>query len=243
MMRSIWIAFSTLAVANLLALLGFLVWLHGSDRLNPDRVERVRTIFATTVAQDEAEAAKKMAEAEAAAAMAKEAAKAGTMPLAAEQQLEGRAAKEELDTQTARRVQRETNDLLNTLVREREELERQRGEFQAQVDAFIAMRRRIAEEEGSEQFQKTVQVYQSVKPAEAKNMMNALITAGQKEQVVSYLNALAPRTSSKLIAEFEKDDPAVASDLLERLRLRGTAVAGPGPPAGTPVAALPPEGP
>lgn len=243
MMRSIWIAFSTLAVANLLALLGFFFWLQGTGRLNPERVERVRMLFATTVAQDQAEADKKTAEEQAAAMKAAEDAKVGTQPLAAEQQLAEKSAKEELDSQVSRRMQRETNDLLNTLVREREELERQRAEFQSQVDAFVAMRKRIADEEGSEQFQKTVSVYQSVKPAEAKNMMNALIAAGQKEQVVAYLNALSPRISSKLIAEFEKDDPAVASDLLERLRLRGTAVAGSASPAGKPVAARPPEGP
>lgn len=39
--------------------------------------------------------------------------------------------------------------------------------------------------------------------------------------VVSYLNAMQERTRSKVIGEFLKDDPSLASELLERLRRRG----------------------
>jgi hypothetical protein len=41
------------------------------------------------------------------------------------------------------------------------------------------------------------------------------------ELVVAYLNAMQDRTRSKVIGEFLKDDPTLASDLLERLRQRG----------------------
>lgn len=39
--------------------------------------------------------------------------------------------------------------------------------------------------------------------------------------VVAYLNAMQERTRAKVIGEFLKDDPALASELLERLRRRG----------------------
>ncbi len=243
MLRALWITFSTLAVANLLALVGFVFWLNATDRLNPDRVQQVRALLSTTISSEQADKEKITADEKTAAAAALEAAKIGKPPLTAEQRLDGKSAREEIDSQNSRRVQRETADLINTLVREREELERQRAQFQSQVDAFAAMRKKIAEEEGSEQFQKTVQVYQSVKPAEAKNMMSALIAADQKDQVVSYLNALSPRIASKIVSEFEKENPALASDLLERLRNRGTAVASPSPPPAQPIAAAPAKGP
>ncbi|MBL8746778.1 MAG: hypothetical protein JNK58_10530 [Phycisphaerae bacterium] len=243
MLRSLWIAFSTLAVANLLALLGFAVWLNATDRLNPDRLQKIRAILATTIADEHAHMIQAAAEQERAAAAEAEAAKIGKPPLTAEQRLDGESAKEEIEAQNSRRVQRETTDLINTLVRERAELDRQRAQFQAQVDAFAAMRARIAEEEGSEQFQKAVQVYQSVKPAEAKNMMSALIASDQIDQVVSYLDALSPRVSSKIITEFEREDPALASDLIERLRSRGTAVASPSPSPAQPIATAPPKEP
>lgn len=236
MFRAIWITISTLAVANLLALLGFVFWLNATDRINPARIERIRTIFAATVAAEQAAVERVAADAEAAAAAAAEAAKIGKPPLTAEQKLDDESAKEEIAAQHGRRVQRETADLINTLVREREELERQRTQFQSEVDAFSMMRKLIADEEGSEQFLKTVQVYQSVKPAEAKSMMSTLLAGGQMDQVVSYLNALSPRIASKIISEFQNEDPALAADLLERLRLRGTAVASIDPPPAKPLA-------
>lgn len=243
MLRSLWIAFSTLAIANLFALVGFVLWLNATDRLNPARVQQVRAILATTLSAESAETERIAADQAAAAASAAEALKVGKPPLTAEQRLDNESAKEEIESQNSRRVQRETADLINTLVREREELDRQRSQFQTQVDAFAAMRKMIAEQEGSEQFQKAVQVYQSVKPSEAKNMMSALIASDQKDQVVAYLDALSPRVSSKIITEFEREDPALASDLIERLRNRGTAVASQSPSPAQPIAAAPAKGP
>lgn len=60
-------------------------------------------------------------------------------------------------------------------------------------------------------------------PAQAGNP--APTAAGPSREaldlVVSYLNAMQDRTRSKVIGEFLKDDPALASELLERLRQRG----------------------
>lgn len=242
MMRSLWIAFSTVAVANLLALAGFVGWLSMSGRLNAERVERVRAVLAKTIAQERAEAEASVAQARAAEAAAAEAARVGTPPLTAEQRLERSSAASEVEAQRERRVQRETADLINTLMRERADLDRERAEFQARIEAFEAMRRAVAEEAGSEQFQRTVQLYQSVRPDGAKRMMASLIAAGRTDQVVAYLNALPTRVASKIVAEFEKEDAKLAADLLERLRRRGTGIAGSnGSAEGKPLAAANPE--
>jgi flagellar motility protein MotE (MotC chaperone) len=225
MVRSLWTVITVLALTNLLAIAGFVGWLHTSGRINRDRIERVRQVFATTVAQDEAGAQQGEMDAQLAAAAAEEAAKVGTPPLTAEQRLEAGLARDETSSQHAQRVQRETADLIATLLRERAELDRLRAEFDKQVKDFDEMRARIAKEEGTEQFAKTVALYQSLKADQAKAMMQSLIRGGGTDQVVSYLNALPPRTASKIIAEFEKGDSALAADLLERLRMRGNAVA------------------
>lgn len=47
------------------------------------------------------------------------------------------------------------------------------------------------------------------------------------EQAVIYLNALDDRPRSKIMTELAKTDPALAADLLERLRTLGTFAAGP----------------
>ncbi|MDX2146074.1 MAG: hypothetical protein SFZ23_01025 [Planctomycetota bacterium] len=52
------------------------------------------------------------------------------------------------------------------------------------------------------------------------------------ERVVTYLNAMQERPRNKLMAEFVRADPALAGQLLERLRTHGTLVAAAG--GGTP---------
>ncbi len=231
-MRTIWMLISTLAIANLLALAGFVGWLQASGRLSPERLQRLREVLAPTVAAEDAAEQMKLIEAQAAAAKAQEDSKAGRAPLTAEQRLLLTHTQIDVTTQQQQRVQRETADLIATLLQERTELERQRAEFQAQVEEFNTRRNKIIEQEGSEQFRKAVALYGSLKPAQARTMLDALIKGGQTDQVVAYLNALQARTASKIISEFERDQPQLAADLLERLRQRGTEFAGARPPEG-----------
>jgi hypothetical protein len=57
-----------------------------------------------------------------------------------------------------------------------------------------------------------------------------LIQQGEIDQVVAYLNAMQERTRTRIIDEFLTDQPGVATDLLERLRMRGIAARPQGAP-------------
>lgn len=228
MMRSLWIAVSTLALANLLALGGFALWLNSSGRLNKDRIEKVRQIFQPTIAQDAAKEAELKAGEEAAAKQAEVAARDKRPPVTAEQRLAIIREHEETQRQKNERLQRETQDLLNQLALQKANFEKQKADFVAERDAFRAEREQIAKSESDEQFQKTLKVYESVKAADAAAMMETLLSGaatGSEEsgraQVVSYLNQMQPRVSSRIIGEFRKKDPGLAADLLERLRTYG----------------------
>lgn len=237
-MRSIWIIISTLAIAHLLALLGFVGWLGSTGRLSGNRVERVRTLFASTVEREDAEAAERARQEE--EARAAEAARAAELipPLTAERKLAAASEEERSSELLGRRFMRDTMNLVNTLTKDREALEQERAAFAREVEAFNQMRRRIAEEEGSEQFQKAVALYQSLKPDQARSMLASLIAQGQTDQVVAYLDALPARNSSRVLAAFQADEPALAADLLERLRKRGMEVS-----AATPPPPMPPSPP
>ena len=52
-MKRIWMIVSTLAIANMLAVIGLLAWLHTSDRLSKDRLQSIRSMLAVTHAQEE----------------------------------------------------------------------------------------------------------------------------------------------------------------------------------------------
>ncbi len=231
-MRSIWIIISTLAIANLLALAGFAGWLKATDRLNRDRIERVRTVFASTVEEERAVREEEERLEEENRALMEQGKRDSVPPLTAEQKLAIQSEALEVSELQERRIQRDTANLISTLVKERQQLDRERAEFQREVEGFNAMRSRIATEEGSEQFQKAVALYQTLKADQAKSMMAALIGQGEIDQVVAYLNALPPRNSSKILGAFEADDPRLAADLLERLRTHGMELVALAPPEG-----------
>ena len=65
----------------------------------------------------------------------------------------------------------------------------------------------------------------------AKASLQALLDLGDRDQVVTYLSAMDERRRTKIMTEFNKDDPTVAAGLLEALRMRGTELRTAGEPA------------
>ncbi len=222
-MRSLWIIITTLALANFLAVVGVVAWLGGTGRLSNERLHTVRELFKTTVDEDKAAAKTLEAEEARKAAEAAQEAFFGEPPTPAEGEVAAQQEVSNAAQQDLSRLTREAEDLRRTFARELAQIERAREELRQERADFEALRARIAELEGSEQFEKAVALYQQLKPKQAKELMQTLIDQGEIEQAVSYLNALQVRTASKIIAEFE--DPYLAATLLERVRTRGLEVA------------------
>ncbi len=219
MMKSLRTIVTVMAIANLLALLGFVGWLHMTDRLDLERVERVREIFSETRAEQEAREEEERREADRLAREQEEAIRAGMPPLTAEDVLDRRRGQNDVAAQALQRLKREVTDLQRTLRREREALDARIAEFEREKEEFNSMRQRLASIEAGEQFKKTVTLYESLPADKAQALMAELLASGKVEQVVSYLNAMQSRSAKKIVERFE--DPSVAADLLERLRTRG----------------------
>lgn len=264
-MKGIIAALCIVAVANLLAVGAFVGWLKTSDRLDLERLRKVREVLAPTIAQEK----QKKVEADTAAAAeklkAEEDAKRQRPPLTAEQQLIVRMEASKAEEQRAARLRTETEVLQRGLQEERERLE---AATKALTDAqarFEALQQETATLVGSEQFTKAVSVLTGLKPAEAKSALQQILDgttasitgadapvqkkagAGTiapvlssngaaelrptavpqtksetgRRQVVAYLNAMEERVRNRIIAEFVKEDPALAAELLERLRTHG----------------------
>jgi len=226
MIKSLWTVISVLALANLMALAAFFVWLGATDRLSRSRIQEVRELFRSPVTAQQTPAP---GDAEGGEQAADDHPKTGA-PVTAEQRLAIIREYDEVARQRYQRVQRETEDLISTLAEERRALEAREARFQEERAAWESERKRIEELEGSEQFQKALGVYISLKPSQAKDMLAALIAKGELPQVVSYLDAMPDRNSAKIIEEFHAQDPALAADLLERLRTHGFAAVVPEEP-------------
>lgn len=223
-MKRAWTILSVLAIANLLAIGGFIGWLVMSDRLDNGRVQRVREMLAMTVAAENAAKSELAAKEEQEANDAAAAAKLAQPPVPAAQVIAVGQRQQDLDVQTTLRKQRELEDLRASLLRLQSNLEqRELALAQARLD-FEETKKRYAAIEGAAQFQTALSTLEGQKSKDAKAVMQALLSAGQTEQVIAYLAKMDEGKRSKIVAEFVKDAPPVAADLLERLRTRGAGI-------------------
>ncbi len=224
-MKRIWTMLSVLAVANVLALGGFVGWLVQSDRLNKERVQRVREMLALTISAEKAAMDAETLKQEAAKTEAAAAEKLAQPPVPASQVIAASIQQQDADVQTTLRKQRELEDLRSSLLRLQSNLEDREKALAQRETNFEDTKKRYARIEGAEQFKTALTTLEGQKAKDARSVLQALLSIGQTEQVVAYLARMDESKRSKVMAEFVKDSPTVAADLLERLRTRGAEAA------------------
>lgn len=220
-MKRIWTILSVLALANVLAVGVLVGWLVSSDRLNKDRVEQVRAILARTVAQEQADAKAKADEAAQEQQAADEAARMAVPPIPSAEIVAATQLVRDADLQVDLRRQRELEDMRSSLLRLQAGLEAREAELARRVEEFEESKELYASIEGAEQFKTALTTLEGQRPRDAKAVLQSLLQIGQQEQVTAYLANMDESKRSKIVAEFVKDNAAVAADLLERLRTRG----------------------
>lgn len=223
-MRTLWTILSVMAVAHLLALLGVAGWLWGTGRADAATIERVRQVLRDPPEDRDARTTERAQSVEETSL---------PMPASSADAIALRLQQDEAQQQRLERMRNEARTVSAMVAREMRTLDQRRAELDAERDAFESMRDRIVALEGDEQFRKALSVLAGLKPADAKATLMELI-GGQagaaapingwgdgRSQAVAYLDAMPSRTRSKVMAEFVADDPALAADLLERLRTHG----------------------
>lgn len=220
-MKRLWMILSVLAIANVLAFAGFVGWLVKGDRLDKARVEKIRTMLATTISAEKASAEEAVKQEEVAKTEAAAAERMAQPPVPAAQVIAVSQQAQDLDVQTTLRKQRELEDLRASLLRLQTNLEEREVALTKAREEFEETKKRYAAIEGADQFQAALLTLEGQKAKDAKAVLQALLGSGQTEQVIAYLAKMDEGKRSKVMAEFVKDSPPVAADLLERLRTRG----------------------
>jgi len=228
-MKSIWSILAVVAVLNIVAIGSLLGWLHSSGRLSRERALAIKQVFTKTVEQERAEQSIREADAMRADDERKLTEKAGMPPKPAGEVIAEQQFRDEQKTQTLQRQQQDLENLRASLLSKLADLESREKKLAAERIAFAEERKRIAENDGQAQFKLALTTLEGQKPKDAKSVLASLIAGRQMPQVVSYLAKMDEGKRAKVVAEFVKDDPAVAADLLERLRTRGMS-----PPSPTP---------
>lgn len=238
-----------LAVANLLAVAGLVVWLWASDRLNMDRLREVRAVLAPTITQVKAERAAQEAKAKEDAAKAAELARRSGPPLGVEERIELSAQQRELLAQQEARAREEARQVQVQLDARRAELAEMSRRLEQAEREFAESRKRAQQEADDEQFKLAVAALEAQRPRDAAGVLMTLLgadagagggslggagmapAAAQMDLAVRYLLGMQDRTRTKVIAEVYKQDPRLATQLLEGIRLKGAAtLATPGGP-------------
>ncbi len=237
-MKSIFKIAMILGMAHLLGLLGVVGWLAATQRLSTDRIESIREILHEPMPMEMARLEQEAKEAEELAANAPP--EYNGVPLSAAAALQMHLQEQDLHQERIARLQREVSDLSSLLKQMRRKLDEERQTFADERTAFEATRTEIKETEGREQFRKALGLLSGLKADKAKIVLDQLIRDGTFkgdfaaasqgsgagsssgiEQAVAYLDAMPARQSAKILNEFVEQDPALANELLERLRTRG----------------------
>ncbi len=222
-MRTFWNVLSILAVAHLLALLGFVGFLAGSDRLNEERIETIRDLLAVTVSAETAarEEAARLAEQEAQRAEADRPPQGNP---GSEVRLQQTANSEALlQEQTLRSLQNAANieTYLNNL---RAEIEQKAKDLEEARAAFRAEVARQQELQADEQFAKVLETFKGLPAEQQKAHIDELLSRGNEDFALDLLNALDKRTAQKLFGEYQTpEEITLAADLLTRLKERGVS--------------------
>ncbi len=227
-MKALWNILAVMAILNILAVAGGLFWLKSSDRLSKERVAAVRERFIKTIAQETtdkqaAEIAAKQKDADAAAAE-----KMAIPPKTAAEKIAEQQLKDDQRSQMLLRQQQIVENMQASVMLQLSKLEQREKKLEEDRRAFAAERKKVADTEGDKQFQVALATLEGQKPKDAKKVLRALLDLKLSDQVVSYLAKMEESKRTKVMAEFVKDEAAVAAELLERLRTRGIVAPAPG---------------
>jgi len=242
MMRKIWNILAVIAIANLITIALVMGVLFATDKLSPDKLTEIRQMVMRAAQETDGEGDTDDAEGQ------EDPASVTTAPLGSPELQDLRLNMSDIDRQKRERLRRQVEDLKRSLTVERERLDEQWTELRSEREAFAAERERISELEGGKQFRTAVRVLEGLRPEQARDVVLALI-AGQDPQglpqdrpmamdegggreggmrrAVSYINAMQDRQRGRLMASIAELDPALAAELLERLRTRGLVARGP----------------
>lgn len=211
-----------LAIANLLAVIGFIGWLFASGRVNGERLQRVREIFHPTIAEEQTQVAETEAKAAEQIKLVEEEKRLLETPMPRTEQVISVERFQQRAALAVRSLQDEQRRLLQDLSsREQGVTEREESLAKRKVDWETS----IAEEkerQTKEQFRKAVRLLEAAPPKQGKEWILELVKSNREDQAVSYLDAMNPAKSAALLKAFKGEGEAkVATDLLERLRQLG----------------------
>lgn len=221
-MKSLLRLFTVLAFANLLALAGFALWLRSSDRLNTDRISRVRAIFAPTISEEARLASEGQTKAEEAVRLASEERRLLETPLSRSEQIVAMERFEQRAALAVRALEEERKRMLDDLATREAAVTARETALATRIRDWETSIADAKARATDEQFRKAVRLLEAMPPKQGKEWIVELMNTDRGPMAVAYIDAMNPAKSAALLKAFKDgDESKMATDLLERLRLLG----------------------
>jgi len=222
-MRRIFDIIAAVGLINLLALIMLVLWLWSSDRLDRDRLDRLRALLSPTIAQERESLAAMERDAERAKAQREAELRDEHLPPPSEVRLELVRSADSAAAQAEARLRDQVAHLRRELMDGISRLQRDRDDFEAERAGWLASIEAERTRRTDEQFAKAVRQLELLPPRNARDiLLNLAVTPKGMETTVAYLDAMAPRNAARILRELKDEaQTAVATDLLEALRTFG----------------------
>ena len=221
-MKTAWSVINAFLVIHVLAALFLVAYLGASGRLSRTRITSVYEIFKPTLDQESQEqemSAQIVGEAQRQLVRLK-AVEAGPHSAAARLQTDRQA--QEVAAAQLDRYKADIAALRSHIETHKQRLNQQKQSLELERKALDDQIKRHQTQQRDSDFQRALQMYERVKPKQAKQMFQALLQQNQVEQVLEFLAAMNARKAAAILGQFKS--PAEidqATMLLEQLRARG----------------------
>jgi len=224
-MRIVWNAVSVLMMLHVAGAAGFAGWLYADGRLNKERLDELVEMFSLTVEKEQAQEQQAKELAQQAEQRAIELAHMESVadgPATVNELLADRQQRSDIADAKLDHLKRVVEDLQRRVRLEREALQQQVAELEAEREQFEAFKEQELAKINDVKFQRAVSTLEQLKPKQGKEMFKQMLASGKEEEVVDYLEHMQLRKAAAILKEFKaQDEIAMATTLLEDLRQRG----------------------
>ncbi len=224
-LKAMWKALLILMILHFLVVASVTGYLGATERLNMDRVKRLKAMFDLTIEEE------KIKNEEDAAALAVEKKKADDVSRLLAIGVKGPQTRSEVIKSSQEKDEEELSVLQQTQVNNKAlelrvaqmiaEIERREKKIDEKMKTFGAEVQRsvkLAEDEG---FDRALSLINISEPADAKVQFLNLIEMGQEDVVIDYLSAMSPRKANGILTEFKTvAEQKIRTGLIEKVRTK-----------------------
>ncbi|MEE2681212.1 MAG: hypothetical protein VX641_02450 [Planctomycetota bacterium] len=224
-MNRLWNICAFVALVNLVALCGVLVWLFSTDRIDSDRVERLRVLFATPIPEElKAAEAERQAQ-ELLLEQSLEEGSLATLPASSRWPIDSLSKIRMEEKMMQRRFRDELlRDSQEVLMAE-QRLKADREAFEREKAEYLQLRDEAQKQRTAADFKQSVKDLESMPPRSAKNLIVEICATDPEgfELALQWMKAMRQGPRATIIASMKSEEELkLASSLLQSLAVPGT---------------------